>query len=177
MIFADSSVHLKTDFHVYEWDWTRSDKHLTSFRDTAFLQDLHHLAVDKTGNLNLIDVLQTAEARNHTNNLWLCFYISAGFVSILAATLGAIYIFFFRNASATANALRYLYGAGASRLSTISDALPAPIRRQLQQGYELALPFAQPTASNGPAPEQHLRLVRPRYSFVSLVVIILIFFY
>ena len=157
MIFADSSVHLKTDFHVYEWDWTRSDRRLTSFRDTAFLQDLHNLAVDKTGNLNLIDVLQTAEARNHTNNLWLCFYISAGFVSILAATLGAIYIFFFRNASATASALSYLYAAVATRFASFSDALPAPIKRRLQQGYDLALPFTQTSASaTGPVQEQHL---------------------
>ena len=145
MVFADSSVHLKTDFHVYEWDWTRSFSHTHALSDPVFLADLHQLALTQVGSVNLLDVFQTAETRENTNHLWTNFWISCGFLTFLALLLASVYIYFQILTSRNSSSILCVIAALRNRLQTVSDRLPAPVRALLTRSDRLHLPFVEPS--------------------------------
>ena len=63
VIYADSSVHLKTDYHQYKWDWTAKISTITS--DLAFLQEISNLQMTFRGLLSLTDVIQTIKTKQN----------------------------------------------------------------------------------------------------------------
>ena len=63
VIYADSSVHLKTDYHQYEWDWTA--KISTIMPDFDFLNEISNLQSTSRGLLSLTDVIQTIETKQN----------------------------------------------------------------------------------------------------------------
>ena len=145
MVFADSSVHLKTDFHTYEWDWDRSFSHSHTFKDPRFVSDLHSLAVSQIGSLNLIDVFRTATARENTNNMWTNFYISVGFIGLLSLFVFLIVSYQTFHHVRLSAILRHLAAAVAPRLQPFLDRLPASVRSLVNHGNNLQLPFVAPT--------------------------------
>jgi len=157
MVFADSSVHLKTDFHTYEWDWDRSFSHAHTFTDPHFVSDLHKLAVAQIGHINLHDVFQTATTRENTNNMWRNFYLSLGFIGLLALFIISVASFQAFHHARFATLLRYVTAAIAPRFSPFIDRLPAPVRTMVNRGNALQLPFVNPT----PAPRPTLRPASP----------------
>ena len=63
VIYADSSVHLKTDYHQYEWDWTAKISTITP--DLDFLHEIANLQSTSRGLLSLTDVIQTIETKQN----------------------------------------------------------------------------------------------------------------
>ena len=63
VINADSLVHLKTDYHQCQWDWTA--KILTITPDLAFLHEITSLQSTSRGLLSLTDVIQMLETKQN----------------------------------------------------------------------------------------------------------------
>ena len=88
VIYADSSVHLKTDYHQYEWDWTAKITTITPNLD--FLHEIYHLQSTSRGLLSLTDVIQTIETKQNRRFIWTLVYSAlgiAGFVFLILCIL------------------------------------------------------------------------------------------
>ena len=76
VIYSDSSVHLKTDYHQYEWDWTAKITTITP--DLAFLHEISNLQATSRGLLSLTDVIQTMETKQNRRFIWTLVYCALG---------------------------------------------------------------------------------------------------
>ena len=60
-IFTNSLLHLKTDYHQYECDW--SSKISTITPDISFIQEIMDLKTSSRGFLSLTTMIQTIETK------------------------------------------------------------------------------------------------------------------
>ena len=81
VIYADSLVHLKTDYHQYKWDWTA--KILTITPDLAFLPEITSLQSTSQGLLSLTDMLQTIETKQNRKFIWTLVYSALGIAGLI----------------------------------------------------------------------------------------------
>ena len=145
VVFADSSIHLDTDFLTYDWDWARSFSHTHLFKDSEFLQELHQKALSQVGTLNLVDVFQTAEQHEATHNTNRNLYLISGFLALVAGLLGAAYTVSHCRDRQTTTLLRYLAAAVYPRLQPLLNTLPNRVQRFMTRSSDLSLPFTNPT--------------------------------
>ena len=80
VIYVDS-VHLKTDYHQYEWDWTA--KILTITPDLAFLHEITSFQSRSRGLLSLTDVIQTIEMKQNRKFIWTLVYSALGIAGLV----------------------------------------------------------------------------------------------
>jgi len=149
VIFPDSSVHLTSDFHTYDWEWTRSFTHTHLFRDPEFSSELHDQALTQIGTLNLLDVFQTAEEHETEVRFRLDVYLLSGFLALVTRLLGAVLLLGYCRARALTMVLNYCYVPPAAQLHPVWNALPSAVRRQLDRSANLNLPFTS-TPNNSP---------------------------
>ena len=69
IIFADSLVNLKIDYHQYEWDWT--SKFNTINPDLLFIHEIMDLQATSRGLLSLTDVIQMIETKQNRKFIWM----------------------------------------------------------------------------------------------------------
>ena len=75
-IFTNSLLHLKTDYHQYECDW--SSKISTITPDISFIQEIMDLKTSSRGFLSLTTMIQTIETKQNRKFIWTLLYSTLG---------------------------------------------------------------------------------------------------
>ena len=76
IIFANSLVHLKTNYHQYEWEWTTKIAAITP--DSSFIHDILDPQTSTRGLLSLTDMIQAIERKQNQKFIWMLIYSALG---------------------------------------------------------------------------------------------------
>ena len=153
-IFADSSVYLETDYHTYDWEWSRSFNRPHLFENPDFIKDLAVRARQEVGTLNLLDVFQSAEQHEESARKYRLLYALFGTVGFVGLALAITAAYVINRARILNAILRYLAIPALTHLAH-TTGLPRPLHRLLdrarsiQQDMELR-PSPRPTPDSNP---------------------------